>query len=119
MLEYNLEVIPGKNKITIRLQINNPGVEDRSFSFRSGQEVDFVIEDKGKPVWRWSEDMAFTMALHDKKIKKGQAVTPYEVTWPKQDSLGNPVQPGKYVVKAYFLGAGKTSLVAVQEFAVP
>ena len=118
MLEYNLEVVPGPTKVAIRLQIKNRGVEDRNFTFRSSQEVDFVIEAKGKQVWRWSEDRAFTTALHDKKINKGQAVTPYEVAWPKQDSLGNPVPPGKYVVKAYFLGTGKTAPVAVQEFAV-
>ena len=107
MLEYNLEVKPEQSQITLRLLISNPGSADGSFTFRSSQEVDFVIEQQGKQVWRWSEDRAFAMAIHDKKITKGQTVTPYEVAWPKQDSLGNPLKPGRYVVKAYFLGEGK------------
>jgi hypothetical protein len=107
MLKYNLEVKPGSKQITLRLLISNQGSTDRSFTFRSSQEVDFVIEHQGKPVWRWSEERAFTMAIHDKKISKGRTVTPYEVAWHKQDSLGNPLKPGRYVIKAYFLGEDK------------
>jgi len=118
MLDYILEVAESQRKITFRLQVKNRGEEDRCFTFGSSQEVDFVVERDGKPVWRWSADRAFTMAVHDKTVRRGQAMTPYEAAWPKQDSAGNPVGPGKYVVKAYFLGAGRNLPVAQQEFQV-
>lgn len=118
MLDYILEVMQSHKKITFRLQVCNRGGEDRCLTFGSSQEVDFVVERDGKPVWSWSADRAFNMALHDKTVRRGQAMAPYEAAWPKQDSAGKPVGPGQYVVKAYFLGTGRTSPVAQQEFTV-
>lgn len=115
MLDYSLEVKQGA-VITFCLQVSNRSNTDQRFSFRSSQEVDFVVEQAGQLVWRWSGDRAFGLLMQEKNLRGGQALSPYEVRWPKQDATGAVVQPGKYLVKAYFLGTSRTAPVAQCEF---
>lgn len=117
MLDYSLEVKQG-TMITFCLQVTNSSETEQRFSFRSSQEADFAVEQAGQEVWRWSGDRAFALLMQEKNLRSGQALSPYQVQWPKQDATGCVVQPGKYLVKAYFLGASRTTPVAQCEFQI-
>lgn len=115
MLGFTLQVRSGQ-PVVFRLLVHNDGTEDLSFTFRSGQEVDFLVLKLEKPIWRWSAGQAFTMALHEKKVRRGQTLKSYEATWPGIDNFGNIVPTGHYQVKAYFLGISYSQPVAAGEF---
>jgi hypothetical protein len=117
MLDYVLEIKPG-SVLTFRLQVSNRRQEVCNLCFNSSQDVDFVVERSGQEVWRWSADRAFAMMMREKQLRGGQKLAPYEAKWLKIDNAGQPVQPGTYLVKAYFFGVSRSVPVAQAEIRV-
>jgi len=55
--------------IMMTLKIFNYTEEEITFHFNTGQRYDFIIEDEeGSKIWRWSQDMMFTMALGEETL---------------------------------------------------
>lgn len=75
--------------VTLTLQIVNPASTPAAVTFASGQQYDFTVFDAtGARVWRWSDGMAFTMALGTSTIP-GKGSVSYSARW-------KPLQKGTY-----------------------
>lgn len=67
--------------------------------FGSGQQFEVVITDeKGKEVYRYSDDKFFTLALIMKTINPGEAIK-WQDEWDMTDKEGNKLTSGKYKAK--------------------
>lgn len=115
MVDYRLEIKVGP-KVLFRLKVANRDSAHRQFSFSSSQEYDFVVEKGGICIWRWSADKAFAQMLHQRTLSGGQISKPYQAEWNRRDAGNQPVGPGTFTVKAFFLGIKKNQPVAVKDF---
>lgn len=73
-ISEELTVHESHGKLKMELKITNGEDNDYSVSHRDGQVYDFAVLDKnGKPLWRWSDGMAFTQALTNSSIAAHQS----------------------------------------------
>lgn len=64
----------GQN-LEVTLDLENLDDEPLLLTFTSGKEFDILVRDsRGKPFMRWSDNRAFTMALHDVVIEPGESL---------------------------------------------
>lgn len=67
--------------VTFTLSVTNTLAVPATLQFTSGQQFDFqVFRADGVPVWTWSADKGFTMALTSRTLSAGETVT-YSATW--------------------------------------
>ena len=84
--------------IIITLKIFNYTEEEITFHFNTGQRYDFIIEDEeGSKIWRWSQDMMFTMVLGEETL--GPTNTEIICTAGYRDKLN----PGYYKITGIFV----------------
>jgi len=84
--------------IMMTLKIFNYTEEEIIFHFNTGQRYDFIIEDEeGSKIWRWSQDMMFTMVLGEETL--GPTNTEIIYTAGYKDKLN----PGYYKVTGIFV----------------
>jgi len=84
--------------ITMTLKIFNYTGEDIVFHFNSAQRYDFIIEDEeGNEVWRWSQDMMFTMALGEEILGPNNQEVAYTAEY------RNKFSPGYYKITGIFV----------------
>jgi len=84
--------------IMMTLKIFNHTEEEITFHFNTGQRYDFIIEDEeGSKIWRWSQDMMFTMALGEETL--GPTNTEIIYTAGYRDKLS----PGYYKITGIFV----------------
>jgi len=88
--------------IKMILKVFNYTEEDVTFYFNTSQRYDFIIEDEeGNEVWRWSQDMMFTMALGEKTL----GPTNTEVIYTTEYT--NKLIPGYYKIIGVFVAQGR------------
>ena len=88
--------------ITMTLKIFNYTEEEITFHFNTGQRYDFIIEDEeGSKIWRWSQDMMFTMALGEETLGPTNPEAIYTVEYKGK------LSPGYYKVTGYFIAQDK------------
>ncbi len=77
--------------VALTLKVTNAASTAANVTFGSGQQYDFYVVDAatGAHVWRWSEGMAFTMALGTVTIPANGSLT-YSARW-------KPAKKGSYV----------------------
>ncbi len=62
-------------RLKLELKVTNNGDSDYTIAHRDGQIYDMTILDKNnKPLWRWSDGMAFTQALTSSSVPAHQNV---------------------------------------------
>ncbi len=84
--------------IMMTLKIFNHTEEEITFHFNTGQRYDFIIEDEeGSKIWRWSQDMMFTMVLGEETL--GPTNTEIIYTAGYRDKLS----PGYYKITGIFV----------------
>lgn len=63
---------PGQT-VTMQMEVANPGPEDVTLHFTSGQTYEFqVLDPEGQLLWAWSQGKVFTMALQERELKAGE-----------------------------------------------
>ena len=88
--------------IKMTLKIFNYTEEDIIFYFNTSQRYDFIIEDeKGKEVWRWSQDMMFAMVLGEEIL----GPTNLEVTYTAE--YKEKLKPGYYKITGIFVAQNR------------
>lgn len=88
--------------IIMTLKIFNYTEEEIIFHFNTGQRYDFIIEDEeGNEIWRWSQDMMFTMALGEETL----GPTNTEITYTAE--YKGMLSPGYYKVTGILVAKDK------------
>ncbi|MBA7517226.1 hypothetical protein ES705_09279 [subsurface metagenome] len=107
-LNYGISMMTDKmnysvgEPIIITIKIFNYTEEEIIFHFNTGQRYDFIIEDEeGNEIWRWSQDMMFTMALGEETL--GPTTT--EITYTAEYS--DKLSPGYYKITGIFVAQEK------------
>ena len=107
-MNYGISIMTDKTSynvggpIIITLKIFNYTEGEITFHFNTGQRYDFIIEDeKGNEIWRWSQDMMFTMALGEETLGPTNTEIIYAAGY--KDKLN----PGYYKVTGIFIAPEK------------
>ena len=88
--------------IKMTLKIFNYTEEEITFHFNTGQRYDFIIEDEeGSEIWRWSQNMMFTMALGEETLGSTNPEIIYKAEY--KDKLS----PGYYKITGIFVAQDK------------
>lgn len=113
-LEYTLDYERHNNGHRFKLNIKNMEEESKKFTFPTSQHFDYVIEKDNKKLWQWSEGQAFTQAQESITLAPKLSAS-YQVDWNGQTRQGKQAEPGKYLVKAFFVGVSKDKPVISKE----
>jgi len=95
--------------IEFRLTVSNAGAGEAVLDFADGQRFDFEVLEGLTSVWRWAEDMFFTMMIGRERIASGDSIT-----WSAALDEGLPA--GAYRVRATLTTADRPTVDL--EFAV-
>ncbi|MBV9774512.1 MAG: hypothetical protein JO040_11215, partial [Gemmatimonadetes bacterium] len=79
-LVSSLQVQPTRDSVRFVLQVTNAGTQPMALDFSSGQSFDFVVQQDGRELWRWSGDRMFTQALRSETLAAGETRT-FSATW--------------------------------------
>ena len=86
--------------IVMTLKIFNYNEEYIAFHFNTSQRYDFIIEDEeGSKIWRWSQDMMFTMALGEETLGSANPEIIYKAEYKGKLSPGYYKVTGILVAK--------------------
>lgn len=69
-----------------------------------GQQFDFRIYRNGQLVWNWAHEKAFIMILQQRTLEPEEEIV-YTALWNMRNNEGQPVEPGRYVVRGMFVTA--------------
>ena len=73
--------VVGAAEVTFTLSVTNTLAVPATLQFSSGQQFDFqVFRADGTPVWTWSADKGFTLALNSRTLAAGETAT-WSATW--------------------------------------
>ena len=89
--------------VTLVFRISNPTANPIRIT-TSGQKYEFIVEDSGVEVWRWSLGKDFTCEAVMATIEPGQTII-YEEDWDQSDNDGNPIEVGLYRLRAVYTSA--------------
>ena len=104
-------------RLTARLTLRNTTDKPVTLDFGSGQRYDLEIKDeKGAVVHRWSDGMAFTMALGREDFGPGEK--DYVIVARLAGKDGRPLAQGRYTAEAWITNSGPRSFRASVGFEV-
>jgi hypothetical protein len=92
-LRPSLAVDADSDEVTFTLAVENAGDDPVEFTFRSGQQAEFVVSDDDGEVWRFGDGRMFTQALRDQTVQPGETVEA-TAAWADPDA-------GEYTVGAW------------------
>jgi len=103
-MKYGISIMTDKmsysvgEPIKMTLKVFNYTEKDTIFQCNTSQRYDFIIEDEeGSKIWRWSQDMMFTMALGEETL----GPTNTEITYTAE--YKGMLSPGYYKVTGIFV----------------
>lgn len=99
--------------VAMTLRLRNAGDEPVRLQFATGQTHDFIVQQNGAEVWRWSAGMAFTQAVTSLTLLPDETRT-FTATWDQRDSAGSAVAPGTFTVIGTIPRIDAAPLLAVQ-----
>jgi hypothetical protein len=74
-LDVSLDAARDGDDVVLRFRVANPTGEPVTFEFPSGQRYDFSAwTAAGDPLWRWSADKSFIMALGHVTLAPGESL---------------------------------------------
>lgn len=84
--------------IAMALTVLNQGSKRYEAQFSSSKIYDFYLYDaEERPVWKWSGDKMFAMALINRRLEPKQPLT-YVETFNQILPSGKQLEPGKYLL---------------------
>lgn len=87
------------DEVELILKLINPGPEPVVLQFPTSQQVDFIIADHGRPIWRWSEGRIFAQVVTALRLAGGESKT-YAARWNQTHQDRRPVAPNIYELTA-------------------
>ncbi|HEX2095539.1 MAG TPA: BsuPI-related putative proteinase inhibitor [Longimicrobiaceae bacterium] len=100
-LVSSLQVETSADSIRFVLQVTNTGPTPVTLDFTSGQSFDFVVQQGGREVWRWSADRMFTQALRTETLRPGDTRS-FDAAWvPPAGTRGEFVARGFLTARQY------------------
>jgi hypothetical protein len=96
-LASSLHVESFADSVRFSLQVTNASRQPVRLTFPTAQLFEFVVEDGGQELWRWSAERMFAQALHELTLAGGETRT-FEATWQP------PVQRRELTVRARLVG---------------
>lgn len=79
-LVASLQVETGADSVRFALRVTNATGEPVALTFPTGQSYDFVVEQAGRELWRWSEGMMFTQAIRMETLEP-EETRAYTESW--------------------------------------
>lgn len=99
MVETTLDLVEQGKALKVDFSLKNSSDKELDLLFGSGHQYDIIVTNsKGREVYNWAVDKAFTEALIEKKLAPGQQLS-YSEEWEYTDNAGKPLPHGKYSVK--------------------
>jgi hypothetical protein len=80
VLAATLQAEPRGDTVYLSFRVTNASDGEVELTFPTGQTFEFVVEDEGGEVWRWSGERAFTQAVRHERIEAG-GTREYEADW--------------------------------------
>lgn len=96
--------------VAFRFTVTNTGAEPLELQFSDAAKAEFVVQNEGREVWRFTEGRAFMQMLSAERLAPEESTT-YDGEWAEP-------RPGEYTAVAE-LRAQDTSCEARTEFRVP
>jgi hypothetical protein len=97
-----LDDVDGSNELTAVLLLRTSGGPGIKMRFPTAQEFDVVLRDEdGNPVWRWSDDLAFEQASHERSIS-----VEWTIAVPLPRPKASELQPRNYTLHAWLTTEG-------------
>ncbi|RQG99757.1 BsuPI-related putative proteinase inhibitor [Natrarchaeobius oligotrophus] len=100
----------GQPSVEFAFGVRNVGSEAVDLQFADAARAEFVVQDEGREVWRFTDGRAFAQVLGSDRLAPDEETT-YEERW-------DDPQPGEYTVVAELL-ARETACEARTELSVP
>ncbi|WP_239616007.1 BsuPI-related putative proteinase inhibitor [Cohnella mopanensis] len=96
-----MDTVVEDGKLNLNFAVHNISGDNVELSFGAGQQYDYVVyNSRNEEVYKWSNDKAFTLALVELDLKKGDSLS-YAESWDLKDNDGNPVSKGAYTIKVW------------------
>lgn len=89
--------------LKLRLDILNRDGKAVVLEFAGDLEYDFTVTRDGAVVWQWSRGRVPETREHSRVLAAGASLD-YAAIWDGRDDRGNLLAPGRYEVRAVFLG---------------
>jgi hypothetical protein len=86
---------PG-DAVEMTLTVSNRAKRAVTFRFRDARRFDFIIETKGKSLWRWSDGRMFAQVLGEERLPPGDSLT-------YRAKFKGVLKPGIYMVRGMVL----------------
>ncbi|TYL35928.1 hypothetical protein CV102_25300 [Natronococcus pandeyae] len=83
---------PGSDAVAFEFSVTNTGSEPVELQFSDACKAEFVVEDEGREVWRYTDGRMFAQMISSERIAPDETAT-YEAEWE------NP-QSGEYTAVA-------------------
>ncbi|APW99884.1 hypothetical protein CHINAEXTREME_19850 [Halobiforma lacisalsi AJ5] len=109
-LEADVSTDGVDDTVAFEFTVTNAGSTPEELQFADAAKAEFVVEDEGREVWRYTDGRAFTQMISSERLAPDETAT-YGAEWP------DPI-PGDYTAVAE-LRARETSCEARTDFTVP
>jgi hypothetical protein len=70
----SLQAETAGDSVRFTLRVTNASESPVTLTYPTGQTYDFVVQDGGAEVWRWSSDMMFTQAIRTETVAAGETL---------------------------------------------
>lgn len=71
---------PEPETVTFAFTVTNTGSDPVEVQFSDAAKAEFVVEDEGREVWRFTDGRAFTQMISSERLEPGEETT-YEAEW--------------------------------------
>jgi hypothetical protein len=85
------------DSVRFSLQVTNASQQPVRLTFPTAQLFEFVVEDDGQELWRWSAERMFAQAVHEVTLAAGETRA-FDATWQP------PAQRRELTVRARLVG---------------
>lgn len=100
----------GADAVAFAFVVTNTGSEPVELRFSDAAKAEFVVEDEGREVWRYTDGRAFAQMISSERLAPDESAI-YEVEW-------EDPRPGEYTATAE-LQAQEATCAARTDLAVP
>ena len=104
-LSANKSVYAPGEDVRAQLTVTNTGTAPATFTFPTGQRYELAVRQRGREVWRWSNDRAFTQVVSALSLTPGETLT-FRDVWPGVNNNNVPVPPGTYTMAGWLTSPG-------------
>ncbi len=95
-MELRAAYIKNENEMVFNIELMNDTKNTKEVSFSSGKQYEiYIVDEKGKEVYRYSDDKFFTMAFIIRQLKSGESLS-WQEKWNYTNKMGEPMSEGVF-----------------------